>query len=123
MDNSIKKNIGVKIVLLFDLLVAIMIGIKVVPSTVHIVFRILIIFAVYIAAALIMNIRKFGIGILAIIAVSLLFTYIMNGLIIASYVEDNVWKWVLRVCAFLICFLGHLKLTIWDEVIKDKISA
>ena len=122
MDNSIKKNIGVKIVLLFDLLVAIMIGIKVVPSTVHIVFRILIIFAVYIAAALIMNIRKFGIGILAIIAVSLLFTYIMNGLIIASYVEDNVWKWVLRVCAFLICFLGHLKLTIWDEVIKDKIS-
>ena len=122
MDNSVKKNIGVKIVLLFDLLVAIMIGIKVVPSTVHIFFRILIIFAVYIAAALIMNIKKFGIGILAIIAVSGLFTWIMNGLIIAPYVEDNVWKWALRVCAFLICFLGHLKLTIWDEVIKDKIS-
>ena len=122
MDNSVKKNIGVKIVLLFDLLVAIMIGIKVVPSTVHIFFRILIIFAVYIAAALIMNIKKFGIGILAIIAVSGLFTWIMNGPIIAPYVEDNVWKWVLRVCAFLICFLGHLKLTIWDEVIKEKIS-
>lgn len=51
---------------------------------------------------------------------SVLFTWVMNGIIIAPKVDDTVWKWVLRACAFLICFLGHLKLTVWDEEIKDR---
>ena len=122
LENRLSQNIGVKIVLFFDLIVSIMVGIKCIPSNVHIFFRILIIIAIFFAAMFIMNIKKFGIGILAIAAVSCLFTWVINGLIISPYVEDNVWKWVLRVCAFLICFLGHLKLTIWDEVMKDKIS-
>ena len=49
-----------------------------------------------------MNIKKFGIGLLAIIGLSVLFTWVMNGIIIAPKVDDTVWKWVLRACAFLI---------------------
>ena len=93
-----RNNIGVRIVMLFDIIVSIFVGIKCIPSGVHVILRILIIFAIFFAAFFIMNIKKFGIGLVAII----------------------VWKWVLRACAFLICFLGHLKLTVWDEEIKDR---
>jgi len=118
MDES--NNIGVRIVMLFDIIVSIVVGIKCIPSGVHIILRILIIFAIFFAAFFIMNIKKFGIGLLAIIWLSVLFTWVMNGIIIAPKVDDTVWKWVLRACAFLICFLGHLKLTVWDEEIKDR---
>ncbi len=118
MDDS--NNIGIRIVTLFDILVSIFVGIKCVPSGIHILLRILIIFGIFFAAFFIMNIEKFGIGLIAIIALSLLFTWVANGIIISPKVDDTVWKWVLRVCAFLICFLGHVKLTVWDEIIKDK---
>ena len=121
MDDS--NNIGIRIVTLFDIIVAIVVAIKFVPSNVHLILRILIIIGIFFAAFFIMNIRKFGIGLIAIIALSILFTWVANGIIIAPKVEDTVWKWVLRACAFLICFLGHIKLTVWDEEIKDKFFA
>ena len=121
MDES--NSIGIKIVILFDVIVSIMVGIKCIPSSVHLFLRILIIFAIFFVAFFIMNIKKFGIGLIAIVALSLLFTWVVNGLIIDPKVDDTVWKWVLRICAFLICFLGHIKLTIWDDVIKDKFFA
>ncbi len=114
------KNIGIRIVTLFDILVSIFVGIKCIPSGVHISLRILIIFVIFFVAFFIMNIRKFGIGLIAIIALSLLFTWVANGFIIAHNVDDTAWKWVLRSCAFLICFLGHIKLTVWDKEIKDR---
>ena len=69
-----------------------------------------------------MNIKKLGIGIISIIALSTLFAWVINGFIVSPYVDDNVWKWILRACAFMICFLGHIKMTIWDSIIKDKIG-
>lgn len=121
MDNS--NNIGTRIVTLFDVIVSIIVGIKFVPSGVHIILRIIIIIGIFFAAFFIMNIKKFGIVLIAILALSVLFTWVMNGLIISPYVDDTVWKWILRACAFLICALGHIKLTVWDEILKDKISA
>ncbi|MCR5142850.1 MAG: hypothetical protein K6C68_10070 [Ruminococcus sp.] len=104
----------------FDFLVSILAGIKLVPSNLHLLLKIGIVVVMFIGALIIMNITKFGIGLIAVTAVSLLFTWVVNGIIIAPYVEDNVWIWVLRVCAFLISFLGHLKFTIWDTIIKEK---
>lgn len=121
MDNE-SNSLGIKIVVLFDVIVSIIVGIRFIPSDVHILLRILIIFAVFFVAFFIMNVRKFGIGLIAITALIGLFTWIINGLIVLPYVEDAVWMWILRVCAFLICFLGHWKLTVWDTVIKNKIS-
>ena len=104
----------------FDLLVAIVVGIKFAPSNLHLLLKIGIVVLVFLGAFFLMNITKFGIGLVAVTGISLLFTCLINGLIIAPYVEDTVWMWVLRVCAFLICFLGHLKLTVWDTVIREK---
>ena len=122
MGNNARTNIGVLIVLIFDLIVSIIVWVKYIPSNIHLFFRALLIIAIFFASVLIMNIKKFGLGLIAIIAVSVLFTWVMNGLIISPYVEDTVWTWILRSCAFLISFLGHLKLTTWDELIKDKIA-
>lgn len=122
MGDNARTNIGVLIVLIFDLIVSIIVGVKYIPSNIHLFFRALLIIAIFFASVLIMNIKKFGLGLIAIIAVSVLFTWVMNGLIISPYVEDTVWTWILRSCAFLISFLGHLKLTTWDELIKDKIA-
>ena len=122
LGNNAGTNIGVKIVLFFDLIVSIIVGIKFIPTNIHIFFRVLIIISIFFISVLIMNIKKFGLGLIAIIAVSVLFSWVMNGLIISPYVEDTTWKWILRSCAFLISFLGHLKLTTWEELIKDKIA-
>lgn len=116
-----KNNIGLRIVMLFDVIVAILVGIKLFPANLHIILRILIVFSIFFAAFFIMNIKKFGIGLFTIIALSILFAWVINGLIISPYVTDNIWKWVLRSCGFLICFLGHIKLTVWDKAIKERI--
>ena len=104
----------------FDLLVSIVVGVKLVPSNLHILLKIGLVVLVFFGAFFIMNITKFGIGLVAVTGISFVFTWLINGLIISPYVEDTTWMWILRICAFLICFLGHLKLTIWDTVIKEK---
>lgn len=119
-DESRISKATISMLILFDLLVSILAGIKLVPSNLHLLLKIGIVVVMFIGALIIMNITKFGIGLIAVTAVSLLFTWVVNGIIIAPYVEDNVWTWVLRVCAFLISFLGHLKFTIWDTIIKEK---
>lgn len=118
MEN--KNNIGLRIVMLFDVIVAILVGIKLFPANLHFILRILIVFSIFFFAFFIMNIKKFGIGLVTIIALSLLFAWVINGLIISPYVNDGIWKWVLRACGFLTCFLGHIKLTVWDKEIKEK---
>ena len=107
---------------IFDLIVSIVVTLKIAPSNLHLLLKIGIIVVMFLAAFLIMNITKFGIGLVAITAVSLLFAWVINGIVIAPYVEDTIWKWILRVCSLLICFLGHLKLTVWNMVIKEKFS-
>ena len=119
-DESRISKATISMLIFFDLLVSILAGIKLVPSNLHLLLKIGIIVVMFIGTLVIMNITKFGIGLIAVTAVSLLFTWVMNGIIIAPYVEDNVWTWVLRVCAFLISFLGHLKFTIWDTIIREK---
>ena len=52
MDES--NNIGIRIVMLFDIIVSIVVGIKCIPSGVHVILRILIIFAIFFAAFFIM---------------------------------------------------------------------
>ncbi len=119
-DESRISKATISMLIFFDFLVSILAGIKLVPSNLHLLLKIGIVVVMFIGALIIMNITKFGIGLIAVTAVSLLFTWVVNGIIIAPYVEDNVWIWVLRVCAFLISFLGHLKFTIWDTIIKEK---
>ena len=85
LGNNAGTNIGVKIVLFFDLIVSIIVGIKFIPTNIHIFFRVLIIISIFFISVLIMNIKKFGLGLIAIIAVSVLFSWVMNGLIISPY--------------------------------------
>ena len=119
-DETSISRATMSILIFFDLLISILVGIKLVPSNLHLLLKISIVVVFFLGALIVMNITKFGIGLIAVTAISLLFAWVINGIIIAPYVEDNLWTWVLRVCAFLISFLGHLKFTIWDTIIKEK---
>ena len=116
-----KPGCAASFVIIFDLIIALTFGFTLFPE-IHTVFKILLTIAIYFVAMFVMNITKFKIGVLGIIGVSVLCAAVVDTVIDYFWDLDQIWTWTWRIVAFLMCFFGHKRLTVWHYTPIFKIN-